>query len=434
MNKILYLPTRYFPAISGAEFYIQTMAEILNSKYNYQVDIYTSTAIDFKALRQSNGRIINIGDKHYDVVNNLKITRFPINYDVLLEEKLKIIKNLPSYNLLKLSDDCLIDFLKNGPYLGDIIEKIAHSTKFSFDLIHTTFFPYFNLITSLILGKLINKTTVCTPFFHFSNPRYLNKNLFEALKKFDQIIACTNLEKKVMVEKFNLLKDKIKVISMGVDYKKFDLSSGRSNNKFKFKQKYFKPKEKKYKMILFCGYKNYEKGAISILRALPYIIKKYKKVYFVFIGPSTIAFNLELSKIKKTITRRVINLTPDNLKGYYDKKKIAAFNETDVFLMPSRSDAFGIAYLEAWASGKPVIGANVGATPEVIRNNIDGLLVEYDNYLDIANKVITLLKRKNFSKKLGSEGKIRVRQNFSWDIVARKTHETYQELISKKVD
>ncbi|GAH78908.1 unnamed protein product, partial [marine sediment metagenome] len=195
--KILYLPTRYFPAISGAEFYIQTMAEILNSKYNYKVDIYTSTAIDFKALRQPNGRIIKIGDKHYDAVNNLKITRFPIKYNVLLEEKLKVIKNLPSYNLLKLSDDCLIEFLKNGPYLEDIIEKLPHSTKFSFDLIHTTFFPYFNLITSLILGKLINKPTVCTPFFHFSNPRYLNKNLFEALKEFDQIIACTNLEKKV---------------------------------------------------------------------------------------------------------------------------------------------------------------------------------------------------------------------------------------------
>ena len=80
------------------------------------------------------------------------------------------------------------------------------------------------------------------------------------------------------------------------------------------------------------------------------------------------------------------------------EKKIAAFNETDVFLMPSRSDAFGIAYLEAWASGKPVIGANIGATPEVIRDKIDGLFVEFDDYLDIADKVVMLLKKKRLRK------------------------------------
>ena len=59
------------------------------------------------------------------------------------------------------------------------------------------------------------------------------------------------------------------------------------------------------------------------------------------------------------------------MTGYYDKKKIAAFKEADLYLMPSRSDAFGISFLEAWSAGKPVIGARIGATPEVIRENID---------------------------------------------------------------
>ncbi len=67
--------------------------------------------------------------------------------------------------------------------------------------------------------------------------------------------------------------------------------------------------------------------------------------------------------------------------------------------MPSRSDAFGIAFLEAWAAGKPVIGANIGATPEVIRNGIDGFLVEFDNPRDIAEKVVKLLKTKPPTKK-----------------------------------
>jgi len=432
LYNILYFPTRYFPAISGAEFYIQSVAEILNLKYNYDIHVYTSTAIDFKALREPSRRIIKLGEKYYDNVNNLKITRFPVMYNVLQDEKLKFIKKEASYRDLELSDECLIEYLRNGPYLEKFLENMAHPTKISFDLIHTSFLPYFNTILTLMLGNLTNKPTVCTPFFHFSNPRYLNKNYFEALHKFDKIIACTHLEKKILEEKLGIPEEKIKVISMGVDYKKFILPQKQSPKRFNFKQKYFKPNEKKHKMVLFCGYKNYEKGAVSILKAIPYILQKFRKVYFVFIGPSTIAFNRELSKIQKTIHPRVINLTPDNLTGYYDVKKIAAFNETDVFLMPSRSDAYGIAFLEAWASGKPVIGANIGATPEVIRDKIDGLLVEFDDFIDIADKVVLLLKKKRLSKNLGLEGRNKVQENFSWDIIAKKTHETYQEIILKQ--
>ena len=408
------------------------MAEILNLKYNYDIHVYTSTAIDFKALREPSRRIIKLGEKYYDNVNNLKITRFPVKYNVSQDEKLKLIKREASYRDLELSDECLIEYLRNGPYLENLLEMMARPTKFSFDLVHTSFFPYFNTILTLMLGKLTNKPTVCTPFFHFSNPRYQNQHLVEALKKFDKIIACTHLEKKVLIELLGIQEEKIKVISMGVDYKKFILPRKLTPKRFNFKQKYFKPNEKNHRMVLFCGYKNYEKGAISILKAIPFILQKYRKVYFVFIGPSTIAFNRELSKIQKAIHPRVINLTPDNLTGYYDVKKIAAFNETDVFLMPSRSDAYGIAFLEAWASGKPVIGANIGATPEVIRDKIDGLLVEFDDNIDIADKVVLLLKKKRLSKKLGLEGKNKVQESLSWDIIAKKTHETYQEIILKQ--
>ncbi|MFX1488356.1 MAG: hypothetical protein ACFFBI_04360, partial [Promethearchaeota archaeon] len=62
MYNLLYLPTRYFPSISGAEFYFQRIAEILTSKYNYKVNIFTSNAIDFRALRDPKGKIIKEDD------------------------------------------------------------------------------------------------------------------------------------------------------------------------------------------------------------------------------------------------------------------------------------------------------------------------------------------------------------------------------------
>ncbi|MBY8984450.1 MAG: glycosyltransferase family 4 protein [Candidatus Lokiarchaeota archaeon] len=429
LHKILFLPTRFFPAISGAEFYFQRLAEILIGSYNYNIDIYTSNAIDFKALRNPNGKIITPQENNFYKVNNLKINRFPVNYEHSEEQIINKLNSIPAFKELNLLDIHLVKFIKNGPYLKDLLDYLLNKPVSDYDLIHTTFFPYFNCIISLIIGNAINKPVICTPFFHFSNPRYLDINLVHLLKKFDLLIACTNLEKQFLVRKYNILPKKIIVIPMGVDHEKFKNISKKAMNSSYFKQKFFRKREKKFHLILFCGYKNYEKGAISILKSIPYILKKIKKVYLVFIGPSTPAFNRELSKITKLKNTRIINFTPDNLTGYFDKKKIAAFREADIYLMPSRSDAFGIAFLEAWAAGKPVIGARIGATTEVVREEIDGLLVEFDNPIDIANKVIKLLKSKKLRKKLGYTGQTKVSQNYTWELVAEKTHQTYQNLI-----
>jgi glycosyltransferase involved in cell wall biosynthesis len=426
LPKILFLPTRYYPSISGAEFYIQSIAEILERDYKYKIDIMTSNAIDFKALKSSQGKIIQKGNKFFSKVNNLHIDRFSVDYESSLKEKMKFVKQNILQAKLKLSDECLKQLLKNGPFVKTLFDFIKNNQK-DYDLIHTTFFPYFNLIIGLWLGKLLKKPVFCTPFFHYSNPRYLKPYIDEVLTKFDILIACTRSEKQYLIKNYNIPENKVVIIPMGVDFRKFDLK--KDKQKISFKRSYFLEDETKFYMVLFCGYKNYEKGAISILKSIPYIIKKIPKVYFVFIGPSTIAFNRELAKLKKKFEVRIINLTPDNLKGYYDPKKIAAFNETDLFLMPSRSDAYGIAFLEAWASRKPVIGSKIGATPDVINDGIDGILVQFDDIEEISNAVIRLLNKKKLRKKLGQTGYRKIKKFNTWENIAKSTNKLYQEIL-----
>jgi len=239
------------------------MAEILKTKYSYNIDIYTSNAIDFKALRNSTGKTLKLDNKYFNKVSSLKINRFPVNYNVSEKGILNKLKTIPAFNNLKLKEDNLDVFIKNGPYLEDLLNFFLNKPDLNYDLIHTTFFPYFNCIISLIIGTLINKPKLCTPFFHFSNPRYLDSRLIDVLKKFDLLIACTNLEKRFLIKEYNLPSDKIKVIPMGVDYEKFETVHKTTLKHYSFKKKFFDKKETKYKLILFCGHKNYEKGALS---------------------------------------------------------------------------------------------------------------------------------------------------------------------------
>ncbi|MHA1671556.1 MAG: glycosyltransferase family 4 protein [Promethearchaeota archaeon] len=426
MNTILYLPTRYFPAISGAELYIQRLAEIYKKDYKYDIDIFTSNALDFKALRDPKGKLINETNKYFSKVNNVDVYRFPVKYKEDIGERLQKLKKSPIINSLQLPDDALSQLLKNGPYLKEIIDIFLNYKQKDYDIIHTTFFPYFNLVIALLIGKILKKPVICTPFFHFSNPRYLNSNLIAVLRNFDMLIACTSIEKDYLINNFNFTESKITTIPMGVDFDKFVISK----ENFNFKKHYFMRKERNYKLVLFCGYKNFEKGAISILKAIPFILENYSKVYFTFIGPSTTAFNREIVKIRKNPNARIINLTPDNLTGYFDKNKIAAFMESELYLMPSRSDAYGIAFLEAWSAGKPVIGAKIGATPTVIQDNINGLLVEFDNPYDIADQVVKLLRNKKLRKRLGEQGRLKVETFHSWRNIANITKNVYDNLIN----
>jgi len=430
LNTILYLPTRYFPAISGAELYIQRLAEIFKTDYKCDIDVFTSNALDFKALRDPKGKIIKETNKYFSNVNNVDVYRFPVSYKEDLRDLLQELKKTPILKSLQLSDEILCETLKNGPYLKEIVNKFLNYKQKDYDIIHTTFFPYFNLVIALLIGKILKKPVICTPFFHFSNPRYLNSNLITILRNFDMLIACTSIEKNYLIKNLNLTSSKIATIPMGVDYDKFILRKG----SFNFKDHYFSRKERNYKLILFCGYKNFEKGAISILKAIPYILENYPKVYFTFIGPSTTAFNREIVKTRKNTNARIINLSPDNLTGYFDKNKIAAFMESDLYLMPSRSDAYGIAFLEGWSAGKPVIGAKIGATPEVIQENIDGLLTEFDNPHNIADQVLKLLRNKKLRKRLGEQGKVKVETFHSWRNIANKTKNVYDDLINNRSD
>lgn len=436
--KILLFPTRFFPAISGGDFYLQRLGKefLKMNKGNTgdeqnQLLFLTTNALDFGALH-GNGKIILENNRYYKKFENLTIKRFK-----LFQHYQKDGNNQESIDLqdlclkyLEISHGVSEVLIKNGgilPGLNNLLisKQFEEIIPFKPDIIHCSYLPYSNLLYSLIIAQYYKIPSIVTPFLHDSNVRYQNQNIFKILTKFDRIIACTNHEKKLYIAN-GIKEKKISVLPMGVDLNRFQKDC---RSDFLKNYSLISP------IVLFCGHKNYEKGALTILKSIPLIINEYPIISFIFIGSPTKAFNYKLANIKKRYpSLQILNISPDNLSGVFDPKKIGAFQMADIFCMPSRSDAYGIVYLEAWACKKPVIGIDNGSMREVIENRKDGILVKFDDVEDLKDAIIKLLRNPKKRDEMGKRGFLKVSHFNNWNKIAIKTMQFYTQIRKTSKD
>ncbi|MCJ2520572.1 MAG: glycosyltransferase, partial [Candidatus Thermoplasmatota archaeon] len=104
----------------------------------------------------------------------------------------------------------------------------------------------------------------------------------------------------------------------------------------------------------------------------------------------------------------------------------------DLFVLPSisRLEAFGIAALEAMASGKPVVVSDVPGIREVIADGVDGLLADPMNPEDIAGKMRDLLEDPERRRRMGSRGRRKVEERFAVRPVVDKLERFYARIQS----
>jgi glycosyltransferase involved in cell wall biosynthesis len=82
--------------------------------------------------------------------------------------------------------------------------------------------------------------------------------------------------------------------------------------------------------------------------------------------------------------------------------------------------------LEAWRCAKPVIGAKVGAIPEVIEEGKDGLLVEFGEVDQLVSAIISLLNHPDLVKEMGETGRKKVIDRFNWQKNIEKIEEVFK--------
>jgi glycosyltransferase involved in cell wall biosynthesis len=102
------------------------------------------------------------------------------------------------------------------------------------------------------------------------------------------------------------------------------------------------------------------------------------------------------------------------------------------FVLPSREESLGIAYLEAWMCGKPMIGGRIGSTQCVIDEGVDGLLANPDDAEDIALTIINLLSDRDMRERMARNGRAKTLIHYTWDMVTDKVEALYRDLIAAR--
>jgi len=110
--------------------------------------------------------------------------------------------------------------------------------------------------------------------------------------------------------------------------------------------------------------------------------------------------------------------------------KHALLSACAMLLLPSHTDSFGIVFLEAWAHGRPVIGARAGGIPGVVDDGENGLLVPYGDVAALTGAMRRLLTEPGLGQKMGQRGRQKVQEVFNWDHVGDRVLQIYAQILT----
>lgn len=160
------------------------------------------------------------------------------------------------------------------------------------------------------------------------------------------------------------------------------------------------------------------KGVDNIIEALPTVLAQYPQVQYFVIGSGS-----DLGRHRKLAQEKGVAEAVHFLGPVDDAALQHHYQQCDVFVMCSAREGFGIVYLEAMRYGKPVIAANSGGAPEVVKDGETGLIVEYGDLKQTAAAITALCSDSALRKKLGDAGRKRLEKNYTFAHFEQRLHE-----------
>lgn len=179
-------------------------------------------------------------------------------------------------------------------------------------------------------------------------------------------------------------------------------------------------------LILFLGRLSRQKGLDLLLPAFRSVAAAHPAAHLVIAGPDGEGYGARLRDWVRTnsLSERVTFVGP-----LYGKRKLAAYVDCDVFVLPSYGENFGGVVTEALACRRPVvISDRVNIHPDIARADA-GIVVQCAPE-SVADGIDTLLRDHGLARRLGENGRRLVRERFTWDAAVDSLLEVYEDVTS----
>ena len=231
----------------------------------------------------------------------------------------------------------------------------------------------------------------------------------DGMNQADHIITVSNLTRRTVIEKYGISPDKVTTVHNAVeplpdDYLKIEKTP------------------RKEKIVTFLGRITMQKGPEYFVEAAAMVLKKVHNVRFVMAGGGDM-----MEKMIRLAARRGISDRFHFIGFLRGKEVYEMYKNSDVFIMPSVSEPFGIAPLEAMQMGVPSIISKQSGCAEILDNVIK---VDYWDVNEMANAIYSIISYPAMSQQLHEEGLDEV-AGIVWKKAGTKVINIYKRLVNR---
>jgi glycosyltransferase involved in cell wall biosynthesis len=410
--KILHVVHGYPPSTGGVQWLVKNLSEQLVQRHRDQVTVFTTVAYNMEYFWRSGERAMPVGTEE---TNGVMVRRFAV-FNRL--NTLRMLAANAAYRLRLPYNDWLRT-IYSGPLMPGLTHAVASNGA---DVALASAFPLLHMYDALAGAQRARIPIVLLGAIHTADVwGYDRKMIYQAIQQADAYIALTTFERDYLIGR-GIPPDKITVIGAGVDIRAFAQADGAQvRDRYRWGTS---------SVVAAIAKQTERKRFDTLIQAMQRVWAAQPDVRLLIAGAKT--------PYSHQLEQQIGSLTPEQqeritvLSDFAEHEKPDLLTACDVFVLPSGYESFVIAFLEAWACKRPVIGVRMGAIPSVIDEGHDGLLVTYQDAEDLAQAILALLADPQRRAQMGAAGYHKVLENYTWEIVADRVRAVYVEAISRR--
>ncbi len=180
--------------------------------------------------------------------------------------------------------------------------------------------------------------------------------------------------------------------------------------------------------VLFIGGLEPRKGLEYLIRAMGKVAAVVPNVRLIAVAKTGFRGTDQWTAYKVLAERLGVLDRIDYNESVDESTLLQFYADCDVLVLPSKTEGWGLSLMEAMICGKPVVASRAGGIPELVRDGVDGILVDTGDVRWLAEAIVNLLNNPKLRTEMGTAGKQRAAQ-FSWDAAARTVLEAYEQVL-----